>query len=225
MAKKKATTKKTKKSPKPTTEPTLDIVVAAKSIGDDLGALSIPASIATLTKGAPIKDDAEYNEHARGLKTLKALLDAIAEQKKITIDPIYQGLQNLYRLQREAKAPIDKAVKAIKVRIGAYSLLQEEKAQKAAEKAAKKLEAAGKGEQAYDTRIAALETSHSPATEGVSVKKVWTFKIDNEDKVPDELWVIDEKKIGNLIKAHGEAAVGMWPGVTVYQKTQVAVKA
>lgn len=53
-----------------------------------------------------------------------------------------------------------------------------------------------------------------PKTQGVSGAVVWKFKITNEARIPREFLVVDEKKIGAVVRAmKGKTSI---PGVAVY---------
>ena len=52
----------------------------------------------------------------------------------------------------------------------------------------------------------------------VSLKKVWTFEIEDENAIPKRFWSVDESKIK---KAMSEGAREL-PGIKIFQKTQVS---
>jgi len=55
---------------------------------------------------------------------------------------------------------------------------------------------------------------------GVSVKKVWKFEITDVSQVPREYMVVNEKAIGQVVKAtNGAISI---PGVRAYQENQIA---
>ena len=73
-----------------------------------------------------------------------------------------------------------------------------------------------------DTDSATLVLAHSPAETpaGLDVRKSWSFRIIDADRVPDEYWRIDEDKIRRMvIAAKGEIEI---PGVVVEQETSFA---
>ena len=53
----------------------------------------------------------------------------------------------------------------------------------------------------------------------VTVKKVWTFQVDDQTKIPQEYLVVDEVKVRVAIRA----GVRQIPGITVYQKDEVSL--
>lgn len=60
---------------------------------------------------------------------------------------------------------------------------------------------------------------------GTSKRKVWKFVIENPALVPDEYKKIDETKIGGVVRALGENAVGKISGVRVYSEEVLAARA
>jgi hypothetical protein len=57
---------------------------------------------------------------------------------------------------------------------------------------------------------------------GSTVKKVWTFRIDDPAKIPEQYKIIDESKIRRVVQALGNAHA--IPGVTAYQEDQEAIR-
>lgn len=58
---------------------------------------------------------------------------------------------------------------------------------------------------------------------GISYRESWTYKIIDQDKVPDEFWIIDEKKLAKFAKAMKEQA--KVEGVVFSSKKIVAARA
>jgi hypothetical protein len=54
----------------------------------------------------------------------------------------------------------------------------------------------------------------APKTEGLSLRKNWKFRISSPEKLPDEYWIPDEMKIGQVVRAMKDQA--NIPGVEVY---------
>jgi len=73
-----------------------------------------------------------------------------------------------------------------------------------------------------DTDSATLVLAHSPAETpaGLDVRKSWSFRIIDADRIPDEYWRVDEDKIRRVVIAtRGEVEI---PGVVVEQETSFA---
>ena len=55
----------------------------------------------------------------------------------------------------------------------------------------------------------------------VSAKKIWTFEIENEEKIPREFLTIDTKKINEAIRS-GDREIA---GLKIFQRTSLATRA
>lgn len=107
-----------------------------------------------------------------------------------------------------------------------------ERVQREAAEAAQ-LEEAVAAEQAGDhaaaESIVAAPIFHPPViaapvakTAGISVRKTWTYRIDNEALVPRQFLTVDAVKLRKYVVAMGAAA--NVPGVTVYQVASESVR-
>jgi uncharacterized membrane protein YqiK len=75
-------------------------------------------------------------------------------------------------------------------------------------------------EQTSQLMSAPTSTRAAPKVSGISTRKVWTFEITDPMLVPREFLVIDETKIGGVVRALKEATT--IPGVRVFQKDELA---
>jgi hypothetical protein len=156
--------------------------------------------------------------------------------------------KSLLAEKKKFMAPLELAESIIKPKIAEYLTAQEkirreaerkrceaeEEALRQTEKAlarAKTFEARGETEKAD----ALIEKTHekvgammdaapivpeAPKTNGLTMRDVWKFVIDNEDQIPREYMVPDLVKIGKYVRALGNDA--KIPGVRVYSEKVVA---
>jgi len=131
-------------------------------------------------------------------------------------------------------------VEIIKPAMAAFDMAQEQKrraeeermmaeAKKKAEderlSAAAELEKAGERDSAQMLMDAPVEVApvvqpRMDAPAGISYRDVWKYRIVNPSLVPDEFWVIEEKRIADRVRSmKGEAQI---PGVEVWKERAVA---
>jgi hypothetical protein len=71
--------------------------------------------------------------------------------------------------------------------------------------------------------VAPVVQSARPKVAGVATREVWTFRVEDETKVPREFLTIDESKLRRYVAAmKGDAKVA---GVRIYSERQVAARA
>ena len=63
-----------------------------------------------------------------------------------------------------------------------------------------------------------------PKVKGLSQTKRYAFEVDDEDKIPDQYWVIDEKTIQALVLKLGPTAAKAVPGIRVFEVTGLSVR-
>lgn len=192
--------------------------------------------------GTVIYDADTYAAACGFLLGIKDLRTKIGDTFNPHIKRAHDAHKALLKEKSDAEAPLIEAERILKTTIADYDREQEqirlaeqrrldEEARRIAEERqleeAVALEAAG----ATTEAVAVLETPVQPVplapvqkavpkVAGVSLKKVYAFRIVDESKVPDQYKVIDESKIRGVVRSLGLAA--NIPGVQVYEDTQVA---
>lgn len=73
--------------------------------------------------------------------------------------------------------------------------------------------------------VAPLVELEKPKVEGVSTRRVWTWRTVDAQAIKREFLMIDEKKIGQLVRALGPDAVKVVGGIEVLEDRIVAVRA
>ncbi len=134
------------------------------------------------------------------------------------------------------KEPLKKAKETVREEIKTYLVEQdeirkeaEEKAREEAEKKfeeARELEKEGKKEEAEQIREkeTALATPLPPVvkTEGTSLRKHWTWKIEDLEKIPKEYFTLDELKINSIVRTMQDKT--NIPGIRVFQEPTIATR-
>ena len=189
-----------------------------------------------------VKDDESYTKTAGWVKDLKGIRKLIDE----TFDPHVKTAHGLWKgliaEKKKHSAPLDEAEGIVKRKLSDYTQAQEkvrraeeqrlrEEARKKAE--AEQLAAAQAAEEAGDAEEAerlldeevipepVIVEPAAPKVEGVSYRTTWKFRITDEKKIPREYLAVDEKKIGQVVRALKDQA--KIPGVEAYAAKSMAV--
>jgi len=157
-------------------------------------------------------------------ETQKFVKEFFEEDRKRTYDA-YQAVT------KEIKRFTDiltKAEKTVKRKMADYQMEQErirreKEEQRRKEEEAKQIEAEKKGKPAPPPAVTEAPVEEEEKLEGVSFVEVWTYTIEETDKIPREYMIPDEKKIRDVVKAmKGDANI---PGVKIYPDKQVRARA
>jgi len=204
-------------------------------------ALTLPAQARSFT----VATGEQYQRAADFLLVNKAMKKKIEEHH----NPIIEAANKTHKLAVAAKKkftdPIDEAERIIKPKMAAYVDAQEAKrrkeqerlelearakAEKEAMKRAKAAEKAGDAElaaQILDEAVSAPPVvtveSTVPQVKGISTAKIWTYRIDNIEKMSRLFLMANDQKIRDTIKAMGKDAeklVGEG-SITVWQETSM----
>lgn len=182
------------------------------------------------------------SQHSMAVENLIAIKERIKKldetRKSITkpIDDAKSRVMDMFRKPLECLETIKKTVNDEIVRFERIQeqerlkqqqkLIDEAKAKEAKEKAkleekAKLAEQKGNADKAETLRQQAQETSIQPMIistqterQGLGKRKIWKFKISNENLIPREYLAVDEVAIGKVVRALQEKT--KIPGVEVY---------
>lgn len=181
------------------------------------------------------------------LTTIKGLQKEINQVFDPIIKKAHQSHKEAVAQKKKAGAPLVRAEGIIKPKIAIYTAEQErirleeetrlrkeaEAKQKAEEekriKEAEALEAEGKKEEAEKVISEPIPepapiAAPSPAAkvEGVSIKKIWKFRIVDPSKLPREYLMADSTAIGKAVRTQKEKCE--IPGVEIYAEDSVAAR-
>ena len=176
------------------------------------------------------------------LKAVKELKKRIEEKLGPVVKASYDAWKKACSYRKEHDDPLDQAEAAVKAKMNTYLAEQERQrraeeqrrqleAQKAAEAQAEQdallMEATGDAEAAEVVRaepvvapVVNLAPVEKPA--GIATQSVWRYKILDSSLVPNEYKIIDEKKIGAVVRAM-KGATNI-PGIQAYEDKIVIVK-
>jgi len=155
------------------------------------------------------------NQYIIHIKDLRKQIEA----KRVEITkPLNDGLRKINAFFKTALQPLDEADRILADKILAFKKAEEEriaKQQKELEKQVKKEEK--KLSKELGQRIV-LPTPQVQSTLEVSTRKVRRWRVLDENKIPDEYWVLDTEKINKAVNA------GLViPGLEIYE-TEVLIR-
>ncbi len=160
----------------------------------------------------------------------------VEDKRKFLVKPLNDHVKAINEMFKGYMAPLEQADAMLRKKVLTYRQEQErirraeeERLRKEAEAERKRLEKQAKKEgvappppppPVAPTMQEQAKTVHSDMG-AVSAKMVWDFEIVDEDKVPRNFMIVNEKAIRAAVKA----GVRNIPGVKVYQKEELAVRA
>jgi aminopeptidase N len=199
-----------------------------------------------------VKTDSDNIAAANFLMTIKGMIKKVKEKFAPAKESAWKAHKEITGLETEILRPLEQAENGLKQKMIAFEREAEKErqrlqaiqeaearqieaeAQKAAEQAAKLAEKGKDGKAEVKQQVA--ETLQVKADEirqvviekpmtrnaGISYVTTWKYEIVNPETVPANYMMIDEKKIGQVVKAtRGTLAI---PGVRIYSEKQIASK-
>lgn len=180
------------------------------------------------------KEPLDFCSRARKVVEAKMLAHQ-REQDRIREEAERQAAEAARRerekLEREAAAEREKARKAQEAAEAKARALEEagkaERAEQMRQQAAERAAAAEAEAQAKAAAAAAMPTAPvvhvaAPAAKGISTRENWKFEIVDPALVPREYLVVDEKAIGQVVRAL-QSRTNI-PGVRVYAEQTIAAR-
>ena len=189
-----------------------------------------------------IFDTESFSRATHFLKGLKAVQAEINEAFDPIIQAQHQAHQKSLETKRKYSLPLLKAEGIVKEKIKDYHLEQEQirqeeearlyrEAKKAEEE--RVLQMAVQAEKDGDTEEAeailknpvvapVISLSSKTKGQGVSYREVWKFRIKDADLIPNTYKIVDEPKIGAVVRALKDKT--NIPGIEVYCDKSVAVR-
>jgi len=144
----------------------------------------------------------------------------VDSRRRFFVDPLNQQVKSINDLFRGYSDPLGEADKIVRSKVLVY---QTEEARRVAEEQQKVLEEAkAQAEEFAPIPISIVEEPEKTVRAGAgsaTTRQVWTFRIVDPSKVPNEYKVIDEKKIAAVVKA----GVRHIPGVEIYPTSSLVV--
>jgi hypothetical protein len=181
-----------------------------------------------------IRDDESDAEAKQFLVQVTTARKRWDELRTWFVGPLNNQVKAINNLFKAQAAPVDEAENVLRGKVGVYFRARQEAARKEQERLRKLAEARNarqavraeeRGEEPpapifpLPTVAAPLKTTHVDSA-SVTVRKVWRFRVVDPAQVPDEYKVVDERKIGAVVKA----GIRNIPGVEIFEIEEVAVR-
>jgi hypothetical protein len=160
-----------------------------------------------------ITSDAELQQSVQVLGLIKDKLKRSELLRKEFTGDLNAQLKKINDRFKEISVPLESLEKGLKLQVQIYYAAQERKAREDLERMKKEKP----NEMAI---VEAPSSSIKTVTGTASIKKVWTFEVENINEVPREYFSIDEKKIREAISS-GKREIS---GVRIFQESQVAIR-
>jgi hypothetical protein len=174
------------------------------------------------TEDIIIRSQQEYESEGGNLKAVKTRHKEIESKRKELTKPFLDGTRKLNEFFRKPLSFLIQAEINIKKAILSYDQKLEEeerkeqkriddlaeKERKRLEKLAERQESKGNTEKAEETREKAVSVpvafvpTQRPKVKGISKRDNWIFIITDPALIPREYLMPDEKKLGNVARAH-----------------------
>ncbi len=182
------------------------------------GLLTEAETLVVRAEAIEISDD-EDMEIAVGLLGGIATAKKRAEkQRKFFAEPLNLQVKKINEMFHSFTDPLLKAERIIKQKVATYHVEKERKVQ---EEMAKALAEAQRGDEIMPVVLPDQpQKTVQAATGSATIKKVWTFQVENSALVPEQYKVVDERKI----RAAVASGIREIPGVRIYLEPQVAVR-
>lgn len=173
----------------------------------------IASVLEVLDDTGEIASQEEFEAYSDVLREVKTRRKVIAEEEDKVTRPQREALAAARALFKTLDAQFESAEKKLKALIADYDQRRKEEEKKA-------LEAALQSDNAR--ALVNLAAQAAPVAQGVSVRTLYDFIIVDPDKIPDDFWVVDEKKIGAVVRSTKGSIV--IPGVEIVQRSSVSVR-
>lgn len=155
----------------------------------------------------PHEDDQYLTQGTYLLKRLSDAKKKIEDQRIAFTKPLNESLRQINDFFRELSYPIQVSDSILRTKLTVFRKEQED--------AQKELVELANTQSAVEVEVEPLRKRVG----GVTHKKVWSFKIIDEKKIPKKYWSLSEMKIREAIRL-GKRSI---PGVEIYQDTQVSL--
>jgi len=192
-----------------------------------------------------IRSDNEYASAGEFLSKIKGAMKRIEDELEPGIKQAFGTHKLLVAQKKKYLEPFENAEKSIKAKMSAYYLQQEalrikEQKRLEAELKAKhdqealenaiQLEKAGLKKEAdiqldfAAERKPVVVVENTTVSKSSNVKKIFKFRIVNEQEIKRSFLIPDEKAIGNLVEALGMKASEQVGGIEVYEEAVIYSK-
>lgn len=192
---------------------------------------TLERSTGLLVEGAEsflIQSDEDVDSASKFLKVIAESRKTVEERRQFFVRPLNNHVSAINEMFKKFLAPAVEADRILRGKIATFRteqqrtrLEEQKRIQAAADALQKKLNEEAEAEGVPAAKVMAGTVLAPPSTLGnVNIRKVWKFDVLDDEMVPREYLVVDEK----LIRAAVAGGAREIPGVRIYQDEQIAVR-
>jgi hypothetical protein len=155
----------------------------------------------------------------------------LEERRKFFVGPLNDHVKSINQEFKVLTDPLEEMERSIKDKLMSYMEAERERQKKADEEKQKVLDEMAKKNGLPAVKVETEEKHQVKSAIGSAhTVKRWTWKVTDETKIPKEYWIIDEKKLNNLVKAFTKTIDGVSScslkieGIEVYQEESIAIR-
>ena len=152
----------------------------------------------------------------------------LEERRKFFVGPLNDHIKTINNEFKSIMLPLEEMEESLKAKLMSYMQVEREKQRKEAEEKQAALDKMAEANNLPKVEVKVEEKRTVTSSLGKSwTRKTWAWRISDEKKIPAEYWIIDEKKIGNMVKAFTRTIDGKSTnnlhieGIEVYQEESV----
>ena len=184
------------------------------------GLLTEAETLVVRAEAIEISDDEDMEIAVNLLGGIATAEKKAEKQRKFFTEPLNQQVKKINGLFHSFTDPLLKAERIIKQKVAIYHMKKEREAQEKMAKVLAEAEAQ-KGDEIVPVVIPDQpEKTVRASTGSATIKKVWTFQVENPTLIPEQYKVVDERKI----RAAVASGIREIPGVRIFLEPQVAVR-
>jgi hypothetical protein len=195
-----------------------------QQMADD--AASESAQMLTMLRAFEITTKETFSECAAILKDVTGRIKFLDEERKIAVEPLNQEVKRINGWFKPALDRLKEIQTTIKTQMGAYELRQRQEQERlmaaAAEEARRVLVTQPDGMQSTQALVQQAANAAAPQVAGVSGRAVWSWEIEDADKLDRRFLMPDVKAIEAWVKEHGDKDVPA--GVKVVRDVRYTVR-
>ena len=150
----------------------------------------------------------DYEKASIVLKNTRKLLRVIDEKEKEVTRPLWEGLEKARGLFKPYKEALNRVIRELNSQTAAFRRKQAEEARKKQAEFDKQVKP--------DDIFKPVVEPEVPKVEGLRVRKNWKYRVVDINKVDRKFLIVDERKVGEIVRAMKEKAVEIVGGIEVF---------
>ncbi len=194
-------------------------------------------------KSIIVTNNDQFESAGKFLTTIKGLRKEVNKSFDPIIKKAHDSHKEALKQKKVHTAPLDNAERIVKQTISKYLTecemkrreeqrrleeierkKQEEQALLDAQNAETEDEADEIIKDAIENKPVVIAPEIEKKVEGVSRRMIWKYKINNVEKINKQFLIIDEKKIGQIVRTMGKNAESLVGGILVYREASISVR-